>query len=312
MNPLTSEEIFGNWATLLLPIKEDDSIDYKLLEEEIDLLIGMGVNGIYSNGTAGEFYSQTEEEFDAVNSLLANKCNTAGMPFQVGCNHTSPAATLQRLKKALAWKPSAVQVILPDWFPPTMEEIIDYLKRIIETASPVGIILYNPPHAKIRLQPQDFGLLKEAGVRLTGCKLPGGDEEWYRAMKKYSPGLSLFIPGHHLATGISLGAHGAYSNVACLHPGAAQRWYDRMKDDMEGALEMQSRIQLFMNDHIVPFIKEQRYSNQAVDKLMAAVGGWMTISPRLRWPYRWINNDEVMRVKEHAKKILPEFFNTEL
>jgi 4-hydroxy-tetrahydrodipicolinate synthase len=109
-----------------------------------------------------------------------------------------------------------------------------------------------------------------------------------------------------------LGAHGAYSNVACLHPGAAQRWYDRMKDDMEGALEMQSRIQLFMNDHIVPFIKEQRYSNQAVDKLMAAVGGWMTISPRLRWPYRWINNDEVMRVKEHAKKILPEFFNTEL
>src|SRR5687767_2555440 len=246
MNPLKSHEIFGNWATLLLPIDEHDQIDYKELEQEIDLLISMGVNGIYSNGTAGEFYNQTEEEFDSVSSILAEKCNNAGMPFQIGCSHMSPVITLERLRRVIALKPGAVQVILPDWFPPVMEEIIDFLKRIQDQAGSIGIILYNPPHAKYKLVPEDFEKIKQAGIQLTGCKLAGGDEKWYCNMKKYAPELSLFIPGHHLATGISMGAHGAYSNVACLHPGAAQRWYALMTEDMGAALELQSRIQVFM------------------------------------------------------------------
>ena len=312
MNPLKSNEIFGNWATLLLPIDEDEQINYKSLEQEIDILISMGVNGIYSNGTAGEFYNQTEDEFDTISSILADKCNAAGMPFQIGCNHMSPVITLERLRRVIALKPGAVQVILPDWFPPVMEECIDFLKRIMELAGPIGIILYNPPHAKRKLIPGDFEKLRQAGIQLRGCKLAGGDEAWYHDMKKYAPELSLFIPGHQLATGISLGAHGAYSNVACLHPGVAQRWYSLMKEDMESALEMQSRIQLFMNDCIVPFIRDKKYSNQAADKFMAAVGGWLKITPRLRWPYRWINEDEVKQTRQIAKKILPEFFNDHL
>lgn len=57
MKPLKSKDIFGNWGTLLLPINGDDTIDWVLLEEEIDTMIAAGVNGIYSNGTAGEFYN---------------------------------------------------------------------------------------------------------------------------------------------------------------------------------------------------------------------------------------------------------------
>lgn len=312
MNSLKSCEIFGNWATLLLPLDEDDQINYIKLEKEIDTLIGMGVNGIYSNGTAGEFYNQTEDEFDKVSLILADKCNAAGMPFQIGCNHMSPILSFERLRRVIALKPGAVQVILPDWFPPVMNEIIDFLKRIVELAAPIGVVLYNPPHSKVKLQPHDFEVFANAGIQLTGCKLAGGDEEWYTAMKKYAPGLSLFIPGHQLATGISLGAHGAYSNVACLHPLAAQRWYEMMKEDMESALGIQLRVQFFMKECIVPFIRSHGYSNQAVDKFMAAVGGWMEIQPRLRWPYRWISEEKIEQTRQMGKKILPEFFNNQL
>ena len=61
----------GNWATLLLPIAPDDSIDFARLGDEIDLLIGAQVDGIYSNGTAGEFHNQTEAEYEAIQALLA-------------------------------------------------------------------------------------------------------------------------------------------------------------------------------------------------------------------------------------------------
>ena len=312
MKALHSQEIFGNWAALLLPLNEDDSISYAHLEQEIDTLIGMEVNGIYSNGTAGEFYNQTEAEFDRIHELLAHKCHEAAMPFQIGCSHMSPVLSLERLRRAVKLQPGAVQVILPDWFPPSMEEIIDFLRKVQELADPAGVVLYNPPHAKRRLAPHEFTQLQEAGIRLAGCKLPGGDEEWYRAMKRYAPDLSLFIPGHQLATGISRGAHGAYSNVACLHPLAAQRWYMMMQEDMPAALELESRIQLFMNTCIVPFIRDEGYSNQAVDKFMAALGGWTDMQPRLRWPYRWIGEDRIVQIKQLAVNILPEFFNDEL
>jgi dihydrodipicolinate synthase/N-acetylneuraminate lyase len=308
MKPLEAEEIKGNWATLLLPMNNDDSIDYKRLAAEIDTLIAMQVNGIYSNGTAGEFYNQTEEEFDAISQLLADKCNAAGMPFQIGACHTSPVMARERVKRAAALQPGAIQVILPDWSAPSMQEVINYLKVLTEIAEPVGLVLYNPPHAKKRLSPEEFFQLKEAGINLVGCKTVGGDAQWYAAMQQFAPGLSLFVPGHHLATGFSLGAHGAYSNVACIHPAAAQQWYNLMLTNLTRALEIEKGIQLFMSMYIQPFISIRGYSNQAADKLLAAIGGWANVGTRLRWPCQGIDESEVTRLRPVAHEMMSEFF----
>ena len=309
MIPLKAREIYGNWATLLLPLNNDDSINYKQLEEEIDVLIACGVDGIYSNGTAGEFYNQTEEEFDEVNAILASNCNASAMPFQIGCSHMSPKISLERVKRAVRLEPSAIQIILPDWFVPSMPEILDYLKVMSDAAQPIGLILYNPPHAKRKLLPQDFRDILEAGIPLAGCKVAGGDAQWYQDMSDLPLPFSVFVPGHHLASGVSLGAHGAYSNVACLNPRFAQQWYNSIRAGNDRSFEVQERIQRFMDDCIVPYIRDKAYSNQAVDKFMAAVGGWTAISPRLRWPYRWIPNADIMPVRERCRELLPEVFS---
>lgn len=308
MIPFEAHQIYGNWATLLLPLHDDDRINYKQLEQEIDVLISFGVDGIYSNGTAGEFYNQTEAEFDEVNGLLASKCNDAGMPFQIGCSHMSPKISLERLIRAKELKPSAIQIILPDWFVPSKTEIIEFLKVMAEAADPIGLVLYNPPHAKKKLVPSNFAEIQDAGIPLVGCKLAGGDEKWYQEMSGLPLPLSVFIPGHHLATGISRGAHGAYSNVACLNPKMAQNWYNDIAGKKGDPFELQSRIQRFMDECIVPYIIDKGYSNQAVDKFMAAVGCWTNISPRLRWPYRSIPEADVLSVREKCAELLPEVF----
>jgi 4-hydroxy-tetrahydrodipicolinate synthase len=308
MIPFEAHQIYGNWATLLLPVNDDDSINYKQLEQEIDVLISFGVDGIYSNGTAGEFYNQTEAEFDQVNGLLASKCNAAGMPFQIGCSHMSPKISLERLIRAKKLKPSAIQIILPDWFVPSKTEIVDFLKVMAAAADPIGLILYNPPHAKRKLVPSDFAEILSAGIPLIGCKLAGGEEQWYQEMSSLPLPFSVFIPGHHLTTGISRGAHGAYSNVACLNPRMAQNWYNDIAGKKGDPFELQSRIQKFMEECIVPYITDKGYSNQAVDKFMAAVGGWTDISSRLRWPYRSIPEADVLSVREKCAELLPEVF----
>ncbi len=306
---LTAKDLRGNWGTLLLPINADDSIDYMRLAEEIDYLAAAQLDGLYSNGTAGEFHNQTEEEFDKIQELMAEKCHKAGMRFQVGASHPSPVISLERIKRTVSLRPDAFQIILPDWVMAAEEEHIYFLKKIAGAANGIPLVLYNPPHAKTVLKPVDFSRLKNEVPQLIGIKVASGDAQWFADMRLYASGLSVFVPGHFLATGVGEGvASGAYSNVACLSPKGAQQWWQQIQTDINKALDLQKRILQFFDECIVPF-RQAGYSNPALDKFLAAIGGWSTIGTRLRWPYKWIAESEVARARIKAKQLLPEFFD---
>ncbi|MGO4722364.1 MULTISPECIES: dihydrodipicolinate synthase family protein [unclassified Inquilinus] len=299
----------GNWATLLLPIADDDSIDFGRLAEEVDILVAAGVDGIYSNGTAGEFHNQTEREYDAIQALLAERCGA--LPFVIGACQPDPSIARERVARARALAPAAIQVILPDWWPLTEAEAIDFLELMAESAGAVPLVLYNPPHAKRVLSPPELGRLVRAAPAVAGIKLADGDAAWYAAAKAHLSGTALFVPGHHLATGVSHGvAAGAFSNVACLSPAGAQAWTDRMAVDMAAALDLDRRICHFMDEHVVLFRTQQGYSNAALDKLLAAIGAWGPVGTRLRRPYRWIPESEAARLRPIARSLMPELFAT--
>ncbi len=305
---LNSSNLRGNWATLLLPINKNNSINYQQLNEEIDILIDYNVDGIYSNGTAGEFHNQTEGEFDQINELFALKCREANMPFQIGASHPSPIISLERVRRGGLLQPDAFQVILPDWVKVNFNEQVSFLRKIVEEANGIPIVLYNPPHAKNVLTPQEIAQLKQEVPELIGLKLLSGDDKWVEEMKYNASMLSIFVPGHFLATGVKNGiAAGAYSNVACINPKAAQLWWQMMHHDLKDALRIEKNIQDFFSICIAPFQK-LGYSNPALDKFLAAVGGWTDMPTRLRWPYQWINESEVPDARKVAKKLIPEFF----
>ncbi|WP_049732151.1 dihydrodipicolinate synthase family protein [Rhizobium ecuadorense] len=310
MNAKTSHPaIGGNWASLLLPIAADDSIEFDKLGEEIDILIEAGVDGIYSNGTAGEFHNQTEEEFDRIQAMLAERCQASSMPFVIGACQPDPRIMLNRVRRAAALDPRAIQVILPDWWPLTDAEAVDFLKRAADVACGIPLILYNPPHAKRVLSPKALGMLSAAVPEVIGVKLADGDAAWYAETRRHLFGISLFVPGHHLATGIKQGvAAGSFSNVACLSPRGAQLWTLSMRSDLDAALELERRICAFMESHIVPFRREFGYSNAALDKLLSAIGNWGPVGTRLRFPYRSIDIAEAVRLRGIARSELPDLF----
>jgi dihydrodipicolinate synthase/N-acetylneuraminate lyase len=307
MKPLAAHEIRGNWATLLCCWNDNETLDRTRLADEIDALVASRVDGIYSNGTAGEFHAQTEEEFDAISELLAAGCESGGVAFQIGASHPCASTSIERVRRAARRRPSAIQVILPDWFPVTDEEAVAFLTDAAEAADGIGLVLYNPPHAKRVLTPREYARLKERVPSLVGVKCAGGDEAWFAQMRDACDGLSVFVPGHLLASGVAQGAHGAYSNVACLNPAAAQAWTDAMLTDADAALELEARIRRFMDEHIAPFITEQRYANPACDRLLANIGRWADVGERMRRPYRWIPAEEADRLRPIAHDLVPEF-----
>jgi dihydrodipicolinate synthase/N-acetylneuraminate lyase len=308
MKPLTSDHLRGNWATLITAWNADDSLDLGRVAAEVDALIRMRVDGVYSNGTAGEFHAQTEDEFDRISQCLAERCNAAGMRFQIGVSHMSAQISRERLRRVLPLTPGAVQVILPDWFPVTEDEAAAFLDGMAEVANGIGLVLHNPPHAKRMWDPEQIGRLAARVPALIGLKTAGGDDAWYASMREHLGRISVFVPGHLLASGVQRGATGAYSNMACLSPVAAQRWTDQMWTDLPGALELELRIRRFMDGWIVPFITEQKFCNAACDRFMARLGGWADVGAQMRWPYRSLPASEIPPVRTAAQELVPEFF----
>ena len=305
MKPLKPDDIRGVWGSLLLPLNSDESIDWKALEGQIRYLCGSGVNGIYSNGTACEFFAQTDAEFERVCELTASVGEETGIYFQLGASHMDYDVMQRRIKTAVKYSPGAVQVILPDWFPPSNAEIKAFLERAVEQASGIGVVLYNPPHAKRVLKPAEIKELLLPVKGIVGLKTGAGDGEWYAEMKDVFPEISVFCPGHDMASAVKRGAKGSYSNVACLSPAGAVDWYNLVLTDMEKALKIEKDIHRFMALHIAPLMASG-YAGFVMDKLMAAAGNWSPLDNRVRRPYRYPGKETVELVRQGAMETVPK------
>jgi dihydrodipicolinate synthase/N-acetylneuraminate lyase len=308
VEPLTASTLRGAWATVLLPLRDDDGIDLDVLAAALDHVLASGVHGVYTNGTAGEFHTLTDAEYDGLHALVADRCAAAGMPFQLGASHPSGQLSLDRIARAAALRPGAIQVVLPDWLPLGPDEVLGAVERMATVADGVPLVLYNPPYAKTQVLPELFGKLADEVPALVGVKVPGGDDAWYARMANAVGGrLAIFVAGHTLASGYARGAAGAYSNVACLSPAGAARWYAQITSDLPAALEFEGRLRSFLDAHIGP-LGRAGYSDPALDKTLAAIGGWAPIGTRVRWPHRWVPEEAIPPLRAAAEAAVPELF----
>jgi dihydrodipicolinate synthase/N-acetylneuraminate lyase len=305
---LTASDLRGVWATVLLPVRDDESIDFDRLAVALDHVLASGVHGVYTNGTAGEFHTLTEVEYDRLHALVAQRCAAVGVPFQLGASHPSGQLSLDRIARAAALRPGAIQVVLPDWLPLGPDEVRAAVERMAAVAGGVPLVLYNPPYAKTQVPPELFGKLADDVPALVGVKVPGGDDTWFARMADaVGDRLAVFVAGHTLASGHARGAAGAYSNVACLSPTGAARWYAQITTDLPAALAFEQRLRGFLDTHIGPLARAG-YCDPALDKTLAAIGGWAPVGTRVRWPHRWVPEEAIPALRAAAEAAVPELF----
>lgn len=296
----------GIWGAVLLPIDAHGCIDMGALADVVDRLCTAGLAGIYTNGTAGEFFNQTEAEFEAIVDLVASKAGAVSLPFQIGVSNTNPRIARARLERVRDCGASAVQVTLPDWWPPSAEEQICFLSGMAEAGQGMPLVLYNPPTAKVTLGIPEIAALAKAVPDLVGVKVAGGDEDWFAQRRTMLKELSVFTAGHRIAFARPLGSDGSYSNVACLSPWGAVRQWEMIASDPEAARDVERRFQSFMAEAVIPPAKSAGLSDAALDKMMAAAGGWGPIGPALLWPYYGATLQMVAHARESALRHVPD------
>lgn len=307
MNPLTSDTLQGTWSTLLLPLDESDSIEWEGIDRQLDALSAAGVDGIYFNGTASEFFTQNEEEFLRLARTTAAYCEEKGIPFQIGASHAHASDALKRIERTRELNPGAYQVILPEWTPLNWSEIIAFLRRVIATAAPIPIVIYNPPNARKVLTPEEWDRLSREVDGIIGMKVAGGDAAWHEAMRPSAEKLAVFVAGIRLASGTINGcASGSYSNLACLSPRGAVQWGKLIFDNPTEALRQEAEIQSVFATAIAPY--RGKFSNTALDKALASAGGWAGLSSAIRWPLSAIPQSEIPQLAARFREGLPFLF----
>jgi dihydrodipicolinate synthase/N-acetylneuraminate lyase len=300
----------GVWGTILLDVTPSGGIKYDAIAPQVAAIAEGGVDGIYCNGTATEFHGQTDRQMEEVAGHTVAAARAAGLPVQVGASHPLAQGALTRIRIASALRPDAIQMTLPDWTALDRNSVLRFLDGCAEAAEGIPLILYNPPQARTVLSPENLLAAAEKFPTLHGLKCGGGDAAWYQAMAPVLDVLSVFIPGHHYASGIGQGAHGAYSNIACLSPSGAVHWARLTKTDATAALEVEANIADFMAEAIAPMLAAG-WPGFACDKAMAIAGGWRPLSQRLLWPHAAIPDDAVARISAAARRHLPEFLQSE-
>lgn len=299
----------GIWGAVMLPIDEHGEIDFGALAEEVEIMCASTLAGIYTNGTAAEFFNQTEAEFEKITDLVLSRAQTSGKPVQIGVSNSNPRVARDRLRRVQSLGPTGVQVTLPDWWPPSTIENTRFMDGMQEAAGETPLILYNPPHAKRQLSLREVADLRGVAPNMVGIKVKGGDEAWYAERQELLPDFSVFVAGHTVAFGRPLGADGAYSNVACLSPDGAVRYWDLIETDQAAASELEARFLAFLRSYLVPLAQAKGLSDAALDKLMAAAGGWGPMNSRLLWPYSGADGIDVEAIAEVARHELPELFD---
>lgn len=307
MKPLTPATLKGTWSTLLLPLNELDEIQWSLIDDQLTALAAAEVDGIYFNGTACEFFSQSNEEFLRLARTSAAFCEDRSIPFQIGASHAQAAESLRRIEQTRELNPGAFQVILPEWTPLGWSEILEFLKRMTKAADTIPLVIYNPPNAQKVLTPAEWHQLTQEVAGIIGIKVAGGDEAWHNEMGNAANHMSVFVAGVQLGSGIINGcASGSYSNLACLTPQGAVDWYQRILSNPQTALEQESQILNVFGKAIAPF--RGAFSNSALDKALASAGAWTGISSRVRWPLASIAESDVQLLSTQFRKGLPFLF----
>ena len=232
-----------------------------------------GPDGVYVHGTAGEFHTLSEDEYDRINALVTDRCAAAGIPVQIGASHMSAQTGLRRVARARALEPAAIQITLPDWLPLAPDEVVRFLSRVAAEADPVPLVLYNPPHAKTRVEPGRYAAIRREVPSLIGVKVA----EYDTAM----PGdLAVFVAGHRLASARRLErpARTPTSPVSARPARwrGSPQWTPTRRRARRGTAHQ--RVPRRARD------AAGGLSNPALDKFLAHVGGWADVGTRIRWP----------------------------
>lgn len=168
-----SNRISGILTPNITPVDDAGRVDEERLRGYVDWLIDRGVDGLYPNGSTGEFVRFTAEERRRIVEVVVDQ--TAGrVPVLAGAAEANVKATIEACEAYGAMGVRAVAIVAPFYYRLSSEGVYAYFREIAESVS-VDVTLYNIPLFASPIEADTVIRLASECPRVIGIKDSSGD-----------------------------------------------------------------------------------------------------------------------------------------
>ncbi len=235
---------FGVIPALVTPMREDESINYEVLEELVERLVVAGVNGLFCLGTSGEFYALNErEKINIARTVVTASAGRVPVYAGTGMPCTTDVIHLSQLLATCGIQ--AVSVVTPYYIAPDQQQLCRHYREIAGAVD-LPIILYNiPGRTGLNLSAETVGELAQipnvVGIKDSSGKL----ENIHDYMKVTDPKHFAVLAGSDsmILDALICGGAGTIASSGNIIPEKLVQLYSYWKrGDLENARRIQERI----------------------------------------------------------------------
>lgn len=129
------KKMYGVITAMTTPLTKDGQVDTKAIEEQVEFLIGKGVNCLYPCGTTGEMLNLSLEERELIAETVVKAARGRVIVFiHVGAQTT--AQTIRLAQHAERIGADGIGVVTPSFFGLKDKAMLQYYKDISASVSP--------------------------------------------------------------------------------------------------------------------------------------------------------------------------------
>ena len=238
------KKLKGTGVALVTPFHKDGSVDFKGLEKLVEHVIKNGVNYLVPLGTTAESVTLSKDEKTAVQDFIV-EVNSKRVPIVLGIGGNNTQEVINCIKKTDFDDVDAILSVSPYYNKPSQKGIYEHYK-LIASASPVPVILYNVPgRTGSNILAETTLSLAHDVKNIIAVKEASGNLEQVMQIIKNKPKDFLVISGDDALTlpMIALGADGVISVAANAFPkDFSDLVHQALKGNFEKAKELQYKL----------------------------------------------------------------------
>jgi 4-hydroxy-tetrahydrodipicolinate synthase len=235
----------GIFTPHMTPLNDQGQINEAELRRYVDWLIEKGVNGLYPNGSMGEFIRFTAEERRRIVQIVCE--HTRGrVPILAGAAEANVGETLAACERYLEYGARAVAIVAPFYYKLGPESVYAYFREIAMN-SPIDVTLYNIPSFA---SPIDLATIRRLAEfdRIVGIKDSSADLPFMMrmiaALRPQRPDF-VFLTGWEalLVPMLMAGCDGGTNATSGVTPELMRALYDLTRDGKhDEAMKLQYRL----------------------------------------------------------------------
>ncbi|MEM6470712.1 MAG: dihydrodipicolinate synthase family protein, partial [Planctomycetota bacterium] len=165
--------ITGILTPNITPVSADGTINESKLRGYVDWLIEKGVDGLYPNGSTGEFIRFTPEERRRIVEIVVDQTN-GRVPILAGAAEANARETIDACEAYGALGVRAVAIVAPFYYRVSDQGVYAYFREIADAVS-VDVTLYNIPQFASPISVENVERLASECPRVIGIKDSSGD-----------------------------------------------------------------------------------------------------------------------------------------